>query len=117
MTSELDLQPSAGFALDASETILRDVTVSERCGLAHGASRRPAQHDPAGGQDAVYDVDIRRAEPRAARPVRAQLDPGGVLPGRIETLDYSAEMVSTAPGTSAPSRIGARRSRARPAAS
>jgi hypothetical protein len=24
--------------------------------------------------------------------VRAQLDPGGILPGTIETLDYSAEM-------------------------
>jgi hypothetical protein len=34
MTSELDLQPSADFALDASDTILHDVTVSQRRGLA-----------------------------------------------------------------------------------
>jgi hypothetical protein len=45
---ELDLQPSAGFALDASETILQRRDRVERRGLAHGASRRPAQHDPAG---------------------------------------------------------------------
>jgi hypothetical protein len=32
MTSELDLQPSAGFALDASDTILHGVTVSSDAG-------------------------------------------------------------------------------------
>jgi hypothetical protein len=48
MTSELDLQPGADFALDASETILQRCHGVERRGLAYGASRRPAHHDPAG---------------------------------------------------------------------
>jgi hypothetical protein len=92
MTSELDLQPSADFALDASDTILHGVTVSQRRGLAYDASRGPAQHDPAGRAGRRYDVTFAARNLAPPDPVRAQLDPGGILPGTIETLDYSAEM-------------------------
>jgi hypothetical protein len=62
------------------------------------------------GQDARYDVTFAARDLAPPTPMRRQLDPGGVLPDTIETLDYIAEMSSTAPGTSAPSRIVARRS-------
>jgi hypothetical protein len=92
MTSELDLQPSADFALDASETILRDVTVQSDAGwrmaLPEGRFGMIRQAE----QQSVYDVDFAARNLSPPAPARAQLDPRGVLPDRIETLDYRAEI-------------------------
>jgi hypothetical protein len=92
MTSELDLQPSAGFALDASETILHGVTVSSDAGWRMTLPEGRLSMIRQDGQDAVYDVTFAARNLAPPDPVRAQLDPGGILPGTIETLDYSAEM-------------------------
>jgi hypothetical protein len=91
MTSELDLQPGADFALDASDTVLTDVTVTSDAGWRMALPEGRLSMIRQEGQDARYDVTFaaRDLAPPVPTPTAR---PGGILPETIETLDYTAEM-------------------------
>ncbi len=92
MTSELDLQPGARFALDVSDTVLSDVMVTSDAGWRMALPEGRLSMIRQEGQDARYDVAFAARDLAPPGPTRRQLDPGGILPETIETLDYSAAM-------------------------
>jgi hypothetical protein len=92
ITSVLDVRPGADFALDASETMLSDVTVTSDAGWRMALPEGHLTMTRQEGQDTRYDVAFAARDLAPPGPMRGQLDPGGVLPATIETLQYTAEM-------------------------
>jgi hypothetical protein len=92
INSVLDVRPGADFALDASETMLSDVTVTSDAGWRMALPEGHLTMTRQEGQDTRYDVAFAARDLAPPGPMRGQLDPGGVLPATIETLQYTAEM-------------------------
>jgi hypothetical protein len=97
MTSQLDLRPGAGFALDLSETELGAVRVESSEGWAMTLREGRLTMARQEGQEAVYDVDFTALDLVLPGRLRAALDPAGLLPEAVETLDYEAEMTFDRP--------------------
>ena len=111
MTSELDVQPAADFALDASDTVLTDVTVTSDAGWRMALPEGRLSMIRQEGQDARYDVDFTARDLAPPVPTRRQLDPGGILPETIgNARPIQRRWNSIDHGTCVRSRIGARRS-------
>jgi hypothetical protein len=92
LTSELDVQPASDFALDASDTILRDVSVTSDAGWRMALPEGRLTMTRTAGSAAQYDVAFTASNLEPPASARAQLDPRGILPQAIETLVYTATM-------------------------
>jgi hypothetical protein len=97
MMSDLDLQPASLYALDLSDTVLGEVTVESGRGwtmtLPEGRLTMMRLPDAA----AAYDVSFRATGLVPPAPLQAQLDPGGLLPRAVSTLEYDATMTFDRP--------------------
>lgn len=97
ITSDLDVQPTEQFALDASDTILRDVQIQSDAGwrmvLPEGQISMIRQVD----EPSTYDITFAARDLAPPAPMRTSLDPAGVLPDTLETLDYRATMAFDRP--------------------
>ena len=97
MSTILDVQPRANFALDASETVLTDIVLVSDAGWRMALPEAQLNMIREEGEDAVYDVTFSARDLAPPRPTRQQLDPRGLLPDTIETLNYSASMAFDRP--------------------
>lgn len=97
MTSELDLQPANLYALDLSDTVLSDVTIQSATGwiMSLPAGRFTMVRLP--DSEAAYDVAFSADGLVPPEPARAQLDPAGLLPDAVSTLEYRAWMTFDRP--------------------
>ncbi|MFW5641679.1 MAG: DUF2125 domain-containing protein [Roseicyclus sp.] len=97
MTSALELRPRDRFALDLSETALREVRVESSTGwvmtLPEGRLGVTRQE----GREAAYDVSFAARGLTPPPGLRAVLDPADLLPEAIGTLDYRAGMAFDRP--------------------
>jgi hypothetical protein len=100
----------ADFALDASETILRDVTVTSDAGWRMALPEGRLSMIRQDGQDARYDVTFAARDLAPPGPGARSSIPAASCPTRSKRSTTPPRWNSTAPGTCAPSRIGARRS-------
>lgn len=92
ITSALDVRPAANFALDASDTDLAEVTVTSDAGWRMALPEGRLTMTRVEGAEARYDVVFAARDLEPPMPTRTQLDPRGILPDSIETLDYAATM-------------------------
>lgn len=94
ITSELDVRPGEDFALDATETVLSEVTVTSDAGwtMALPEGRLGMTRIEGEGETSRYDVAFAARNLAPPLPTRRLLDPRGLLPETIETLDYTATM-------------------------
>lgn len=92
MTSELDLQPAAGFALDLSDTVLSDVVIESDAGWRLVLPQGHLTMTRLEGADSTYAVSFSASDLVPPAPMRAQLDPAALLPEAISALDYGAVM-------------------------
>ncbi|MCU4654899.1 DUF2125 domain-containing protein [Roseibacterium sp. SDUM158016] len=92
MTSELDVQPSAGFALDLSDTVLADVAVESDAGWRMTLPQGHLTMARRDGEASFYDVSFSASEFAPPAPFRTRLDPAAILPETISVLDYEAGM-------------------------
>jgi hypothetical protein len=76
MTSVLDVPPGADFALDASDTMLSDVTVTSDAGWRMALPEGPAHHDPdRTGKTRRYDVAFAARDLAPPGPMRTPARP------------------------------------------
>lgn len=97
MTSDLDVQPAGNFALDASETILRDVEITSSAGWSLSLPEGALSARRVAGEDAVYDLAFSARDIRLPVSLAGRLDPGDVLPERVERLASTARVAFDAP--------------------
>lgn len=90
MTSALDVQPTANFALDASDTALIDIAVRSTAGwtMAIPEGRLTVTRQPEAA--AIYDIVFLADGFVPPEPITRRLDPTGVLPDRIAELSTRA---------------------------
>ncbi|AHM04297.1 High-affinity K+ transport system, ATPase chain B [Roseibacterium elongatum DSM 19469] len=97
MRSELDVQPAAQFALDASVTEMQGVEVASTEGWSMYLSDGRLTGQRVEGTDDTYDVAFVAEGLEPPGPMAALLDPAGVLPQRIGTVTYRARMAFDRP--------------------
>lgn len=97
MTSELDVQPTASFALDLSDTTLADVVVESDAGWRMTLPQGHLTMARLEGEASTYDVSFSASDLAPPAITRARLDPAGLLPEAISTLDYEAVMAFDRP--------------------
>jgi hypothetical protein len=95
--ADIDVQPTANLALDASTTVMRGVVFDSNLGwqtTLETGQLDVTRHD---GATAGYDVvfEARGMVPPAA--ITTRLDPGGLLPEAIALTRYDAAMVFDRP--------------------
>jgi len=95
--SDLDVQPAARFALDASDTELRGVEISSTEGWSMRLPEGRLTGQRVEGEDDTYDVAFRASGLVPPAPMAAALDPAGVLPEAIGEVIYTARMAFDRP--------------------
>lgn len=92
MTSDLELQPAAHYALDLSDTQLEEVSVESSAGWRMALGQGHLTMARREGTDASYAVSFAARDLAPPARARAQLDPAGVLPETVSVLGYEAVM-------------------------
>lgn len=95
--SELDVQPAARFALDASITEMRGVEVTSSAGWSMRLPEGLLTGHRVDGAEATYDVVFAADGLEPPAPMAALLDPAGVLPDAIGAVSYRARMAFDRP--------------------
>lgn len=84
--SDLDLQPTAAFALDASETRLADLRIDSSAGWQMALPEGGLSVRRVAGTARDYDIAFAATGTVLPRPVALRLDPAGLLPAAVERL-------------------------------
>lgn len=95
--ADIDVQPTADLALDASTTVMQGVAFDSNLGWRMTLETGRMEVTRHSGATAAYDVvfDAREMVPPAA--IAARLDPGGLLPEAIPLTRFDAAMTFDRP--------------------
>jgi hypothetical protein len=90
--SDLDVQPTRRFALDASHTVMRAVELTSNLGGSARLEQGELQVTRLPEQEAQYDVRFEAETLVPPEDLARLLDPAGLLPEAIELARYEARM-------------------------
>lgn len=97
MISDLNIRPTAPFALDASDTVLSNVLVSSTAGWTMSLPEGRLSATRVDGEDSTYDIAFSVIDLTLPRPILSLLDPTGVLPDRVQRMASTARVAFDRP--------------------
>jgi hypothetical protein len=86
MSANLDVQPTANFALDGARGVLSELEIISSAGWTTTLEEADLTIERIDGEEARYAINVTAFEMVPPAAIRNHLDPAGVLPERIAQL-------------------------------